>query len=191
MGVPRSYKFLMYCFAIRNIIPTYCWERVCRRDGLVVWCGVVTVTVFGVQNLPMSPLRRWYCTRFGGVFFAGFTGGCIHCNDAIMNTMASQNTTLTIVYSTVYSGADQRKHQSSASLAFVRVIHRGLVNSPHKWPVTQKMFPFDDVIIAFMAVASGWRRFSFQWITTELLMKPHRPTDTLSVIPLYGRTAIW
>ena len=40
-----------------------------------------------------------------------------------------------------------KKHQSSASLAFVRGIHRGPVNSPHKWPVTRKMFPYDDVII--------------------------------------------
>ena len=46
-----------------------------------------------------------------------------------------------------YSGADQRKHQSPASLAFVRRIHRGPVNSPHKKPVTRKIFPFDDVII--------------------------------------------
>ena len=37
-----------------------------------------------------------------------------------MSVMASQITSLTIVYSTIYSGADQRKHQSSASLAFVR-----------------------------------------------------------------------
>ena len=50
-------------------------------------------------------------------------------------------------FSIVYSNADQRKHQSSASLAFVRGIHRGPVNSPHKWPVTRKMFPFDYVII--------------------------------------------
>ena len=71
-----------------------------------------------------------------------------HFGDIIMDTMASQITSLTIVYSTVYSGADQRKHQSSASLAFVRVIQRGPVNSPHKWPVTRKMFPFDDVIMS-------------------------------------------
>ena len=45
------------------------------------------------------------------------------------------------------SDADQRKHQSPASLAFVREIHRGPVNFPHKWPVTRKMFPFDDVIM--------------------------------------------
>ena len=64
-----------------------------------------------------------------------------------MGAVASQITSLTIVYSTVYSDADQRKHQSSASLAFVRGIHRGPMHSPHKWPVTQQMFPFDDVFI--------------------------------------------
>ena len=64
-----------------------------------------------------------------------------------MGPIASQITSLTIVYSTVYSDANQRKHQSSASLAFVRGIHRGPVNSPHKWPVTRKMFPFDYVIM--------------------------------------------
>ena len=69
-----------------------------------------------------------------------------HFNDVIMSAIAFQITSLTIVYSTVYSDADQRKHQSSASLAFVLGIHRGPVNSPHKWPVMRKMFPFDDVI---------------------------------------------
>ena len=64
-----------------------------------------------------------------------------------MGAMASQITSSTIVYSTVYSGADQRKHQSSASLAFVRGMHRWPVNSPHKRPVTRKMFPFDDVLM--------------------------------------------
>ena len=70
-----------------------------------------------------------------------------HYIDAIMGAIASQITSLTIVYSTVYSDADQRKHQSSASLAFVRGIYRGPVSSPHKWSVTRKMFPFDDVIM--------------------------------------------
>ena len=67
--------------------------------------------------------------------------------DVIMGTMASQITSLTIVSSTVYSGTDQIKYYSSASLAFVREIHRWPVNSPHKGPVTRKMFPFDDVIM--------------------------------------------
>ena len=70
-----------------------------------------------------------------------------HHFDVIVTTMASQITSLMVVYSTVYSDADQRKHQSSASLAFVRGIHRWPVNSPHKGPVTRKMFPFDDVIM--------------------------------------------
>ena len=74
-----------------------------------------------------------------------------------MNTIASQITSLAIVYSTIYSGADQSKHQSSASLAFVRWIHRGPVNSPHKWPVTRKMFPFDDVIM-FLASVQRWNK---------------------------------
>ena len=64
-----------------------------------------------------------------------------------MCAMASQPTSLTIVYSAVYSGADQRKDQSSAALAFVQGIHRGPVNSRHKWPVTRKMFPFGYVIM--------------------------------------------
>ena len=72
----------------------------------------------------------------------------VHYGEVIMGAMASQITSLTIVYSTIYSDADQRKHQSSASLAFVRGIHRSPVNSPHKWPVTRKMFPFADVIMA-------------------------------------------
>ena len=66
-----------------------------------------------------------------------------------MGVMASQITSLTIVYSTFYSGTDQSKHQGSASLAFVWGIHRGPVDSPHKWPVTRKMFPFDDVIMYY------------------------------------------
>ena len=55
-----------------------------------------------------------------------------HYNDVILGAMVSQIIRLTIVYLTVYSGADQRKHQSSASLDFVRGIHR--------WPVIME-FP--------------------------------------------------
>ena len=63
-----------------------------------------------------------------------------HFNDVIIGVMASQIASFTIDYSSVYSGADQRKHQSSASLAFVRAIHRWPVNSPHQGPVTRKIF---------------------------------------------------
>ena len=70
-----------------------------------------------------------------------------HYNDVLMSAMASQITSFTIVYSTVYSDADQRQHQSSASLALVRGINQWPMNSPHKGPVTRKIFPFDDVIM--------------------------------------------
>ena len=71
----------------------------------------------------------------------------LHYSDVLMSAMASQITSLTIVYSTVYSGTDQRKHQSSAPLAFVWGIHRWPVNSLHQGPVTPKRFPFDDIIM--------------------------------------------
>ena len=77
-----------------------------------------------------------------------------HYNYVIMGTVVSQITSVSIVYLTVSTGTDQRKHQRSASLAFVRGIHRGPVNSPHKWPVTRKMFPFDDVIM--LTLVSFW-----------------------------------
>ena len=99
-----------------------------------------------------NEMRRYYVTLplIGGAHTQN--DSCNHYSDVIMGAMASEITSLTNVYSTVYSGADQRKHQSSASLAFVRGIHRGPVNSPHKWPVTRKMFPFDDVIMT-----NDWR----------------------------------
>ena len=64
---------------------------------------------------------------------------CLHFNDIIMSTMASQITSLTIIYSTVYSGADQRKHESSASLVFLRRIQRRPVNSPHA--LLERLYP--------------------------------------------------
>ena len=70
----------------------------------------------------------------------------------IMGAIASQITSLTIVYSIVHSDADQRTHRSSAALAFLRGNHQGPVNSPHKWPITRKMFPFDDVIMPLSAM---------------------------------------
>ena len=82
-----------------------------------------------------------------------------HYNDVIMGAIASQITILMIVY----SGSDQRKHESSASLAFVRGIYRGPVNSPHKWTVTWKMFPFDDVIMdnnLFHPLIVAWTKWS-------------------------------
>ena len=97
------------------------WQRISEMDPR--WCGsMIDAAISGHQMIN-------------------------HYTDVTMDTIASQITSLTIVYSTVYSDADQRWYQSSASLAFVWGIHRRPVNSPHKWPVTRKMFPFDDVIM--------------------------------------------
>ena len=85
-----------------------------------------------------------------------------------------------MVYSTVYSDADHRKHQSSASLAFVRGIHRGPVNSPHKWPVTRKMFPFDDVIMSSVPLAFVKR--ILRWPETPFT-KVHKGPVTRKIIP--------
>ena len=79
--------------------------------------------------------------------WTGFFLKILHYNVVIMSARASQITSVSIVCSTVGSGADHRKYQSSASLAFVRGIHQPPVNSPHKRPVTVKMFPFDDVVM--------------------------------------------
>ena len=99
-----------------------------------------------------------------------------------MGTEASQITSLTIVYSTVYSDADQNKHQSSASLAFVRGIHRGPVNSPHKGPVTRKMFPFDDVIMYYGIITplSTIRRMSRPCDLTDI--KISNDMETISTL---------
>ena len=102
---------------------------------------------YGFNGMWRSPyqLKWWSYWRYK-----------LHYNDVIMGTMTSQITSLTIVYSTVYSGWDQRKHQSSASLAFVRGIHWWPVNSPHKGPVTRKMFPIDEVIMRGIVVRYDW-----------------------------------
>ena len=85
--------------------------------------------------------------------------------------MASQITSPTIVYSTIYSGADQ----SSAPLAFVRGIHRWPVNSPHKGPVTRKMFEFDDVIVVSTSFCCGWDQQHFRHLKWSLWQ--YEPTN--------------
>ena len=108
-------------------------QRGCtRNDQWLTKKKVMSKIVFTVFD-GLESLGDGTCTR--------------HYSDVIMGAMTSQITSLTIVYSTVYSGANQRKHQSSASLVVVWGIHRSPLNSPHKWPLTRKMFSFDDVIM--------------------------------------------
>ena len=97
-----------------------------------------------------------------------------HSNAVIMGAMVSQIAGLLIVYWTVCSGADQIKHQNSALLAFVSGIHRWPVNSPHKGPVTRKMYSFHHVImtqapcntIMYTYQLAEWSRHSYIDCTT-------------------------
>ena len=125
-----------------------------------------------------------------------------HNKDVIMGAIASYITSLTSVYSTVYSSADQRKHQSSASLAFIWGIHRWPVNSPHKWPVTRKMFPFDYVIMWVRCVCCPWgfsnySDFCFVCIVEHcwlLIEKPLIQSDSHSkstIIELFMEEVQW
>ena len=102
-----------------------------HREHFYSVCLWATINYFKIQNKPVRGLPH-------------------HYDSVTMSVMASQITSLNRVYSTAYifySGTGERKHQSSALLAFVRGIHRWPVNTPHKWPVTWKMFLFHDIIM--------------------------------------------
>ena len=127
--------------------PTWGPPGTCRPQMgpmLAPWTLLSGTFSSGLNDPVIMWSLRYVCTCFS----------VQHYNDVIMNSLASQITSLTIVYSTIYSGPDQRKHQSSAWLAFVRGIHQWPVNSPHKGPVTRKMFPFDDVIMVWCVLFS-------------------------------------
>ena len=128
-----------YCILLCASPHPSCWKNVYDRElvGRLTMAGDID-------------WRRWmtsflipHAKRLTAIYIS-----ISHYSDVIMRVMASQIISLTVVYWTVYSGADQRKHQSCASLAFVRGIHRWAVNSPHEGPVTRKMFVFDDVIMS-------------------------------------------
>ena len=95
-----------------------------------------------------------------------------HYSDVIMGTMMSQISSLAIVFSTVYSGADQRKHQSSASLAFVRGIHRW-PEFPTQRASNAEMFPFDDVTMCsaiHLPLLHTTASHTSQWLCTRFML---------------------
>ena len=111
------------------------------------WYHILIWAICLHQSAPAAS-SYWEVWRYKTQWY--FRGPATHYDhDVIMGAIASRITSITIVYSTVYCDADQRKHQFKAPRhwTFVWGIHRGPVNSPHKWPVTRKMFPFDDVIM--------------------------------------------
>ena len=115
--------------------PWYFSRFSCVLDGnswksVLIWFIVCILVRYAISisewNLyPKSSVRSYTINSYELDGTLSYAADAIHYNDVIMSMIASQITNLTIVYSTVYSGADQRKHQSSASLAFVQGIHRG------------------------------------------------------------------
>ena len=116
---------------LQLIISNWSSVILCNQNTLQVYSPRISVPSHQWPCSPLMPPCRE--TRY------------IHYCDVIMSALASQITRVSIVCPTACSGLDQRKHQSSTSLAFVRGIHRSPGNSPHKGPVTRKMFPLDDV----------------------------------------------
>ena len=120
------------------------WLLVYNTAILITWSSYLMRTFPG----PMALERRmwlfvWHATSYSYAYYGD-------------GAMASQITSLTTVYSNVYSGADQMKYQSSAWLAFVRGIHRWPVNSPHKGPVTRKICQFIDVVMVNRSLPKYW-----------------------------------
>ena len=104
-------------------------------------------------------------------------------SDIIMSAIASQITGRSIVYSTICSGADQRKYESSVWLAFVRGIHRWPMNSPDKGSVTQTMFPFDDITMEWW---TGIAKFMNWWFAVVIKNHPDQiGTRKIIWMPLF------
>ena len=172
------------------------WNTPAKHSVVWNYLSIPKLERFYRWSLGMDTTLYYGCTYFSmlGILRSQHQMGSVynplsHYSDVIMGTIASQITSLVIVYSTVYSGADQRQHQSSASLAFVLGIHRWPVNSPHKWPATRKMFPFDDVIMWWDNGYTAWSREwlgvwghqAFAWTIVDLSSVTH----TLKNVPQY------
>ena len=138
-----GYKITTHNISILELVPT---KYTLNTIQLLRWYLSPVQILIKILSDRIIFVFSWYreaFPKFNGLLHLQI----LYNNDVIMGAVMYQITSFTIVYSTIDSNADQRKHQSSASLAFVRGIHRGPVNSPHKWPVTRKMFAFDDVIM--------------------------------------------
>ena len=139
-------------------------DRTCKTGSRYISHTPVRIPIYNhIFLIPNELQARWEISnkvisdsRYGGHpkgkshycdVLMGATASRITSLTIVYSSVSSQITSLTIVYLSVSSGTDQRKHQSSASLAFVRGIHRWLVNSPRKGSVIGKSIPFYNVIM--------------------------------------------
>ena len=142
----RKEKHVAFKFHAKSTI----WSLQCDCSSSSVTCTELIITSdFGaicfLQNLNyalISSLWNGPLVFFFGVFSYKCPG---YYSGVIMGTMASQITSLTIVYSTVYSrrlSKTSKRHDTGFC-----------ANSPHEWPVTRKMFLLDDVIMIMPTVS--------------------------------------
>ena len=129
----KSFKEVSFVFKTNSLV----WHDEKLTSGFIL--NPTGFTLIGLLNY----LIRINCQNSNR--FASHVLLCNDYNDIMMGAIASQITSLTIVYSTVYSKKTSKLRVTG--MAFVRGIHRRPVNSQHKWQVTRKMFPFDDVIM--------------------------------------------
>ena len=148
LGTPLGNAFR--CTLVQKAVPDS-WQRLCYTSQTQPSTKIACV----VWSVNTTKLNRQDWTDNVNIVNGSAK---IHYNDVIVGAMASETTSLTIVYSTVYSRRRSKDRQNSASLAFVRGIHRWPMNSPHKGPAMRKLFPFDDVIMIWIWIDSVCRR---------------------------------
>ena len=155
------------------------WWKFHQNDNIsvsVYICNMYTMYHAATQHYePLLVDKKYHITSVFISITENISVHNQHYSDVIMSAMASQNIGVPIVFSTVCLGADHRKRQSSASLAFVREIHRWPVNSPHEGPVTRKMFPFDDVIMDTKHL-----KHKMRMSTTRLIWSGFRATASVT-----------
>ena len=119
----------MMCLGSYRSRTTFLFSTCGSDVRLLKWRFILIPPTLSKLEVPISTLyvdlRSW-CPPLQVI-------NITHYDDVIMGAMASQITSLTIIYSIVYSDADQRKHQSSASLAFVWGIHRWIPRTNGQW----------------------------------------------------------
>ena len=126
------------------------WYPISRLRDFTRSCGIAvrSPSAWSIETLSGTH-EHFFLVSVPKNLVVCFKFGLTHYVDVIMTTVASPITSLAVVYATVYSGAHEQKPKTSE----LRVTglcagnSPGPVNSPHKWPVTRKMFPFDDVIM--------------------------------------------
>ena len=137
-------------YLTRPLVENMNWRILCSRFYTfytdICLCGCAFVCSLSIQSCTYRRLINHQISADSSTKWVVTVDDYIllfHYIDFIMSALPSQITCVSIVCSAVCLGADQINHQSSASLAFVRGIHRRPVDSPHKGPVARKRFPFD------------------------------------------------